>query len=81
MNKFIAAIALCSLGLGHASLAATSDKAKFYNFDVLDIDGGGKKPAVTVFDTSPRPNFPRLLKLKKSLRPAMQATGEDRALK
>jgi hypothetical protein len=77
MNKFFVAIGLCTLGLGHESLAAASDSANFYNFDKLDINGGGKLLAVRLVCWPTRPVF----KLKKSLRPALWASVDDPALK
>lgn len=86
MKKSAALLALCGLALGHASLAAANpadatDRAKFYDFGIQVIDAEVKKPATELIVAQPRPIFDRLLKLKKSMRPALRASCEDRALK
>lgn len=57
------------------------DKTKFYNFDDLLIDGKVKKPQVLYTDAKQKVKFERLLKLRKSFLPKLEATKKDQALR
>jgi hypothetical protein len=56
-------------------------KTKFYNFDDLLINGQYKKPQVLYTDARQKVKFERLLKLKKSFLPKLQATKKDPTLR
>ncbi len=78
---------LTSLLMGVASLASTSvvwaaeEKSKFYDFSDQLIDGDIKKPTQIYIESRKRAKFDKLLKLKKSFRPAMIETAKERQLK
>lgn len=69
------------LGTAGIALAADTDKAKFYDFSDQLIDGEVKKPTVLLNEGRQRAKFEKLLKLKKSFRPAMIETSKERILK
>lgn len=86
MKKVLALTALVSLSLaglavGYSSPAAAEEKAKFYDFSDQLIDGDVKKPAALHMESRQRAKFDKLLKLKKSFRPAMIETAKERLLK
>lgn len=81
MKKVLALVALSSLVLGYSSLAAAEEKSKFYDFSDQLIDGDVKKPAALHMESRSRAKFDKLLKLKKSFRPAMIETAKERLLK
>ena len=58
-----------------------SEKTKFYNFDDLLINGEVKKPQVLYTDARQKVKFERLLKLRKSFLPKLEATKKDQALR
>lgn len=73
---------LTSLLMGVASLGfAAEEKSKFYDFSDQLIDGDIKKPTQIYIESRKRAKFDKLLKLKKSFRPAMIETAKERQLK
>ena len=60
---------------------AKKGPTKFYNFDDLLIDGKVKKPQVLYTDARQKVKFERLLKLRKSFLPKLEATKKDQALR
>ena len=81
MKKVFALVVLSGLALGYSSLALAEEKAKFYDFSDQLIDGDVKKPAALHMESRTRAKFDKLLKLKKSFRPAMIETAKERLLK
>lgn len=88
--KLIALAALASVALAaplyaqsqaDTSRPAATDSAKFYRMDETPIPGQTKRPGILVFDPRPRAKFDFLLKLKKSMRPAMAQSAGDRSLR
>ncbi len=61
--------------------ADKEDKARFYDFSDQLIDGDIKKPTALYMESRTRAKFEKLLKLKKSFRPAMVDTSKERILK
>ena len=57
------------------------DTTKFYNFDDLLINGEVKKPQVLYTDARQKIKFERLLKLRKSFLPKLEATKKDQTLR
>ena len=64
-----------------ASAFAADDKAKFYDFSDQLIDGEIKKPTALYMESRQRARFDKLLKLKKSFRPALIDSAKERTLK
>lgn len=60
---------------------ASKDATRFYNFDDLLIDGKVKKPQVLYTDAKQKVKFERLLKLRKSFLPKLEATKKDKTLR
>lgn len=58
-----------------------STQERFYDMDPQVIDGKLAKPAVDVTDGHPRPMWPRLLRLAKSMRAPLKASQTDQALR
>jgi hypothetical protein len=56
-------------------------KSKFYDFSDQLIDGSIKSPSALYTDAKQKVEFGRLLKLKKTLLPALLSTAKDPALK
>jgi len=79
MRLLIAAVAAAALtaplGVG------AQEKSKFYDFSDQLIDGEIKKPMTVVLETRQRAKFDKLLRLKKSFRPALIETAKERLLK
>lgn len=65
----------------HAHAADKADAARFYDFSDQLIDGEIKKPTALYMESRTRARFEKLLKLKKSFRPAMIETSKERILK
>jgi hypothetical protein len=61
--------------------ADKEEKARFYDFGDQLIDGDIKKPQNIYIDARTKAKFEKLLKLKKSFRPAMLETSKERILK
>lgn len=82
---FLLILLTFTLGTSGAVLAADSDhgkvKAKFYEFPTLDIEGGRKAPTAIYTSARDKVRFGRLLRLKKSMLPALADTGADKVLK
>ncbi|MBT9557178.1 MAG: hypothetical protein IV100_14160 [Myxococcales bacterium] len=57
------------------------EKAQFYIFGDQLIDGEMRRPQATWTDARQAAKFARLLELKKSFLPAMQATSADPVLR
>lgn len=57
------------------------EKARFYDFSDQLIDGEIKRPTALHVESRTRAKFDKLLKLKKSFRPAMIETAKERILK
>ena len=76
------ALALASL-LSLSAFAKPPDdiKSQFYNMGEQVIDGEIKRPVGVWTDGRKRAEFGRLLALKKSFLPAMQATSADKVFK
>jgi hypothetical protein len=75
-------VGLAAVVLGAASVAsAAEEKSKFYDFSDQLIDGEVKKPSALYMESRQRAKFDKLLKLKKSFRPAMIETAKERLLK
>jgi hypothetical protein len=73
---------LTALLMSAASLGfAAEEKSKFYDFSDQLIDGDIKKPTQLYMEGVKRAKFGKLLKLKKSFRPAMIETAKERQLK
>lgn len=66
---------------GSAWAADKEEKARFYDFSDQLIDGDIKKPQNIYIDARTKAKFDKLLKLKKSFRPAMLETSKERILK
>lgn len=82
LTRVAAAVSVALLGLGMASMAvAAEEKSKFYDFSDQLIDGEVKKPSALYMESRQRAKFDKLLKLKKSFRPAMIETAKERLLK
>ena len=64
-----------------AQAEVSKDSARFIEFDPIAIDANYKKPLIEMGLGHKRAVFARLLVLKKSVRPAMMATGGDLNLK
>lgn len=78
----IAGIALIAAGILPSGLAlAAEDKAKFYDFSDQLIDGEIKKPTAIYMESRSRARFDKLLRLKKSFRPALIDSAKERTLK
>ncbi|MSP90754.1 MAG: hypothetical protein EXR79_02935 [Myxococcales bacterium] len=73
----IAGLALPGLALAQSK----DDKARFYDFSDQLIDGEIKKPTALYMESRSRARFDKLLKLKKSFKPAMIETAKERVLK
>jgi hypothetical protein len=79
---FVAVGTTLLLGSAGVVLAQAKDsKARFYDFSDQLIDGEIKKPTALYMESRSRARFERLLKLKKSFRPAMIETSKERILK
>lgn len=76
----MALIATPMLGVARHAVAA-DEKARFYDFSDQLIDGDIKKPTALYMESRTRARFEKLLKLKKSFRPAMIETSKERILK
>ena len=72
-------LALILFVLAHRVDAAPpkSPRAKFYDFSEQVIDGQIKKPTALYTDSRQKVKFDRLLKLKKSLLPAILETAKN----
>jgi len=86
MNRLthtLATLAGLTLLLAPATVLAQAkeDKARFYDFSDQLIDGEIKKPTALFSESRSRARFDKLLKLKKSFRPAMIETSKERILK
>lgn len=86
MNRPLHLLTLLALtaGLALPGLAAAQskdDKARFYDFSDQMIDGEIKKPTALYMESRSRARFDKLLKLKKSFKPAMIETAKERVLK
>ncbi|MBM4342239.1 MAG: hypothetical protein FJ100_02550 [Deltaproteobacteria bacterium] len=79
-NKTVAS-ALALAVFAAAGSAMAEEKSKFYDFSDQLIDGEIKKPTTLVLDVRQRAKFDKLLKLKKSFRPALLDTAKERLLK
>ena len=66
---------------GLAAAQSKDDKARFYDFSDQMIDGEIKKPTALYMESRSRARFDKLLKLKKSFKPAMIETAKERVLK
>jgi hypothetical protein len=64
-----------------AQAEVSKDSARFIEFDPTHIPGNAQKSTVYIGSGRVRARFDRLLVLKKSVRPAMLATGGDLNLK
>jgi hypothetical protein len=64
-----------------ASAQSKEERARFYDFSDQLIDGEIKKPTALFVESRSRARFNKLLKLKKSFRPAMIETSKERILK
>ncbi len=73
--------ALVALMPAHGHAADKDDKARFYDFSDQLIDGEIKRPTALHVESRTRAKFDKLLKLKKSFRPAMIETAKERILK
>ncbi len=81
MAKKITVLALAIAAFAVAGSASAEEKSKFYDFSDQLIDGEIKKPTTLVLDVRQRAKFDKLLKLKKSFRPALLDTAKERLLK
>ncbi|HAN31567.1 MAG TPA: hypothetical protein DCQ06_08205 [Myxococcales bacterium] len=63
------------------TLAKKSNKARFYDFSDQLIDGDVKKPSTIWMESRTRAKFEKLLKLKKSFKPALFETSKEPILK
>lgn len=73
--------ALAAFVPAHGHAADKDDKARFYDFSDQLIDGEIKRPTALHVESRTRAKFDKLLKLKKSFRPAMIETAKERILK
>ena len=82
MKKTLAAALLGALMLVSPSAFAQDDgeRAKFYNFDDMLIDGKFKKPDIMKTKAREQAGFKRLSKLKKNFLPKVQETAQEEAL-
>ena len=87
-NSLLRILATLLAAAGVSSLAATpgtslaaEEKSRFYDFSDQLIDGEIKKPTALYMESRSRAKFDKLLKLKKSFRPAMLETSKERILK
>ena len=81
MAKKVAVLLTLAAALALAGVAHAEEKSKFYDFSDQLIDGEIKKPTTLVLDVRQRAKFDKLLKLKKSFRPALLDTAKERLLK
>lgn len=80
--KWMTALVAVAMALALAGSAYAADAAsKFYDFSDQLIDGEIKKPTQIYIESRQRAKFDKLLKLKKSFRPAMIETAKERQLK
>lgn len=79
--KTVLAATIAVAFLAPAGAAFAEEKSKFYDFSDQLIDGEIKKPMTVVLETRQRAKFDKLLRLKKSFRPAMLETAKERLLK
>lgn len=63
------------------ALAKKDNKARFYDFSDQLIDGDVKKPSTIWMESRTRAKFEKLLKLKKSFKPALFETSKEPILK
>jgi hypothetical protein len=66
---------------GAKPAAAKGDKAVFYNFDDMVVDGEFRKPSVLLTTAREQSRFERLLRLRKSFLPDMLKTARFPELK
>lgn len=76
-----AAVTLVAGAATPAFAQSKEEKARFYDFSDQLIDGEIKKPTALHMESRSRAKFDKLLKLKKSFRPAMIETSKERILK
>ena len=57
------------------------DRAKFYDFGQMGIDGHTQRPTTLFLEAHTRAKFERLMTLKKSLRDALTASVRDPTLR
>lgn len=80
-NKTLGLTLLLAVSAPAATAFAADDKAKFYDFSDQLIDGEIKKPTALYMESRQRARFDKLLKLKKSFRPALIDSAKERTLK
>jgi hypothetical protein len=82
IRRMLFASAIAALAVpAVASAQSKEEKARFYDFSDQLIDGEIKKPTALFVESRSRARFNKLLKLKKSFRPAMIETSKERILK
>lgn len=79
--RLVVLAAFAAGALAPLTANAAEEKSKFYDFSDQLIDGEVKKPTTLVIETRQRAKFDKLLKLKKSFRPALIETSKERILK
>ncbi len=77
----VAVLSLAALPALAQSAGDASQKSRFYDMGAQQIDGTVRKPAALAVEAHVRPKWARLFALQKSLRPALQATAAEFALK
>lgn len=82
VRRLALALAVTALAVpAVAGAQSKEEKARFYDFSDQLIDGEVKKPTALFVESRSRARFNKLLKLKKSFRPAMIETSKERILK
>jgi hypothetical protein len=80
MRRFVTALIALAVVLAVAPASAEDDdpvKTKFYDMGELVIDGGIQKPLDTLYMHHHKPQFARLLSLKKSFLGKIADTAKE----
>jgi hypothetical protein len=77
----VLALAFAGPAAAQKKAAAKGEKAVFYNFDDMVVDGEFRKPSVLLTTAREQSRFERLLRLRKSFLPDMLKTARFPELK
>lgn len=81
MRILVAVMVVFAVGLVASPASAQEEtKQKFYDFDDMLVDGDIRVPDGMLEQAREQAKFKRLLSLKKSFLPKVQATSEESAL-
>ncbi len=81
MKQVVASVAVLSLVTLSGAAFAKPPREQFIDFGDQVIDGARKAPSALVSQSDRRPEFERLLKLKKSFEAALLQTSKERVFK